>query len=89
MLVLLLLPSVLTLKQGVTFEDIEDPNAQCIDILCYEPIMWSVDTEEVCRFRKDKECKKKCEDVSIGQYPDDRSLKLNTCPWRRCALMRQ
>ena len=71
MLVLLLLPSVLTLKQGGTtpasptdsFEGIEDPDAQCIDILCYEPIMWSVDTEEVCRFRKDKKCEEKCEPV--------------------------
>ena len=71
MLVLLLLPSVLTLKQGGTtpasptdsFEGIEDPDAQCIDILCHEPIMWSVDTEEVCRFRKDKKCEEKCEPV--------------------------
>ena len=44
MLLLLLLPSVLS--QGLTtpatptfpFEDIDDPNAQCVDILCYEPI---------------------------------------------------
>ena len=58
-----LLPSVLS--QGVTtpasptfpFEDIEDPNAQCVDILCYEPIMWSDDKKEVCRFRKEKTCK--------------------------------
>ena len=63
MLLLLLLPSVLS--QGVTtpasptfpFEDIEDPNAQCVDILCYEPIMWSDDKKEVCRFRKEKTCK--------------------------------
>ena len=63
MLLLLLLPSVLS--QGVTtpasptfpFEDIDDPNAQCVDILCYEPIMWSDDKKEVCRFRKEKTCK--------------------------------
>ena len=71
MLVLLLLPSVLTLKQGGTtpasptdsFEGIEDPDAQCIDILCYEPIMWTDDTEEVCRFRKEKKCEMKSEPV--------------------------
>jgi len=71
--VLLLLPSVFTLKQGVTtpasptdsVEGIEHPDDQCIDILCYEPIMWSVDTEEVCRFRKDKKCEEKCEPVCI------------------------
>ena len=71
MLVLLLLPSVLTLKQGGTapasptdsIEGIEDPDDQCIDILCYEPIMWSENTEEVCRFRKEKECKKKSKPV--------------------------
>ena len=48
MLLLMLLPSVLS--QGVTtpatptfpFEDIDDPNAQCVDILiCYDPIVLS------------------------------------------------
>jgi len=71
MLLLLLVPSVLS--QGVTtpasptfpFEDIEDPNAQCVDILCYEPITWSDDKKEVCRFRKEKTCKPVTKEVCM------------------------
>ena len=72
MLVLLLLPSVLTLKQGMTFEDIEDPNAQCVDILCYEPIMWSDDKKEVCRFRKEKTCKPVTKEVGKKEKKKER-----------------
>jgi len=92
MLVLLLLPSVLTLKQGGTtptgptdsFEGIEDPDAQCIDILCYEPIMWSVDTEDVCRFRKDKECMKKNETVCIdAPVIECEAVGYTDCKWKK------
>ena len=76
MLVLLLLPSVLTLKQGMTFEDIEDPNAQCVDILCYEPIMWSDDKKEVCRFRKEKTCKPVSKEVLDKNLTDIEILPL-------------
>ena len=46
-----------------SFEGIEDPSTQCIDIPCYKPIEWSNDKEEVCRFKKEKTCKEKRETV--------------------------
>ena len=83
LLVLLLLPSLSlsTLPAGPTSS--HDPT-KCIDIPCYKPIKWSHNTEEVCRFKKEKKCIKRNETVS------DKILRfrnLTTCPWRRFAWM--
>ena len=47
------------------FEDIKDPNAQCIDIKCYEPIKWSDNKKEVCRSSKERHCKPVHREVEI------------------------
>ena len=62
LLVLLLLPSLSlsTLPAGPTSS--HDPT-KCIDIPCYKPIEWSNDKEEVCRFKKDKKCIERREEV--------------------------
>ena len=39
------------------FEDIKDPNAQCVDIKCFEPIKWNDNKKEVCRSTKARTCK--------------------------------
>jgi len=75
LLVLLLLPSLslsTLLRQGgstpasptSSFGGIKDPT-KCIDIPCYKPIKWSVNTEEVCRFKKEKECKEKTQHICV------------------------
>ena len=69
LLVLLLLPSLslstlpTPASRTSSSEGIKDPT-KCIDIPCYKPIKWSHNTEEVCRFKKEKQCTEKIKDVS-------------------------
>ena len=73
MLQLLLLLFPLALSQRATtpatpffpFEGIDDPSKQCLDIFCYEPITWSDDKKEVCRFKKERACTPRSEEVCI------------------------
>ena len=60
------------------FGDIEDPSKQCLDINCYEPVVWDdgqverncrgclwhcVVQEEVCRYRTKSECEPRSQEV--------------------------
>ena len=47
------------------FEGIADPSKQCLDIFCYAPIQWSDNKREVCRYRKEKNCQARSEEVCI------------------------
>ena len=66
MLLLLLLPSVLALKQGGPIVDTVDPGdpiEYCVDHHCYKPLTWIDNKEQVCRSKKEKKCTPKSETV--------------------------
>ena len=50
------------------FEDIKDPNAQCVDIKCFEPIKWNDNKKEVCRSTKARTCKPVQTEVNKSNY---------------------
>ena len=59
------------------FEDIKDPNAQCVDIKCFEPIKWNDNKKEVCRSTKARTCKPVQTEVNKqGNYSLRRPPKL-------------
>jgi len=85
MLLLLLLPSVLALKQGGPIVDTVDPGdpiEYCVDINCYGPLTWIDNKEQICRSKKEKKCTPKSETVCM-EVPETecKVVGYTECDW--------
>jgi hypothetical protein len=57
--------NALAFEESFPFQGIANPSKQCLDIFCYSPLQWHDNQEEVCRFKKEKTCRKRSKEICI------------------------